>query len=141
MNPTDTQMAGPPGENTQDPSPAARVITDLIAAISQGRADHVRALTDPDVTWRPATRPARSFYQGHAETIGLLADLRAAYGPYRTEIDILTTETDRTGTRVTARTSVGREPPHGAQPMPAIVSTFTLRNGLVTAVESRPQAR
>src|SRR5436190_23067654 len=70
----------------EGPSPI-QVVSDLIAAICDGRVEDVLALVDPQVVWRPVTRPGLSRYEGHPGMVRMVADLRAAYGRYRAEIE------------------------------------------------------
>jgi hypothetical protein len=111
----------------------SQIVTDLIAAISDGRTGDVQGLVHPEVIWRPLARPGLSQYDGHDGMVRFIADLRAAYGPYRVEIDDLTEETD---TRVVVLAHVVHQTETGEQPGPATRSTFTLQDGLVFAMQA-----
>jgi ketosteroid isomerase-like protein len=112
--------------------PPSEVVSQLIAAVSDGRIEDLLALVDPGVRCIPATRPGRTVYEGHAGMARLVADLSAAYGPHRIEVEEITVES---GTQVTARTRVLQESDHGDLLLRRITSVYTLRAGLVTSIE------
>jgi hypothetical protein len=132
-----------PGEDADHGRPPAQVITELVAAICAGRVEDALALVDPAIEWQPVTRPARSLYRGHSQIARFIADLSAAYGRYRIEIDDVTAETGAQATaepctRFMVRTHVVRETDQGDLPLPVITSAFTFHNGLVASVYGDP---
>ncbi len=126
------QSADESGERFRLPSV---VVSELIAAVSDGRVDDLLTLVDPGVECMPATRPGLTIYQGHEGMARLVADLAAAYGRHRIEVDDITQNTD---TQVTARTRVIRESDHGDVLARRTKSVYTIRSGLVTRIESDP---
>ncbi len=107
----------------------------MIAAVSDGRIEDLLALVDPEVRCIPVSRPALTVYEGHAGMARLVADLSAAYGPHRIEVEDITVESD---TQVTAQTRVVQESDHGDLLLRRIKSVYTLRAGLVTSIEGDP---
>src|SRR5947207_905339 len=67
--------ADSPAGSGADRSPI-QVVSELIAAICDGRIEDVLALVDPRVVWRPVTRPGLSQYEGHPGMVRMIADLR-----------------------------------------------------------------
>jgi ketosteroid isomerase-like protein len=58
----------------------------MFAAHAGGRWEEMLSYLDPDITWMPlATRPNRIVYAGHADTMRLVKDQRAALGDFRIE--------------------------------------------------------
>ncbi len=82
----------------------------------------------------PGLPPALTVYEGHAGMARLVADLSAAYGPHRIEVEDITVESD---TQVTAQTRVVQESDHGDLLLRRIKSVYTLRAGLVTSTRRR----
>jgi hypothetical protein len=58
-------------------------------AWTDGRMDDVVATMQPDVTWKPLTRPARSFYRGHAGIRRMREDVARVHGTFHTEMSDL----------------------------------------------------
>jgi ketosteroid isomerase-like protein len=124
----------------------AQVVSELMTAICDGRIEDMLALVDPRVLWEPVGRPALTLYQGHAGMVRLVADLQAAYGRYRLEVDDVTADTGAqvaapTGIRVMVRARVVQETDDGDMVPRPIRSVFTLRDGLVTSMEGEPDTR
>ncbi len=131
------------GEDDDRGRSPAQVVSELMAAICDGRIEDMLALVHPQVIWQPVARPGLTMYEGHAGMIRLVADLGAAYGRYRLEVEEITADTGRqavaeSGTKVTVRARVVRETDGGDLVLPPITSAFTLRGGLVTLMESEP---
>jgi len=108
-------------------------VTELIAAIGDGRRETVLALVDPGVVWRPVSRPGQTEYRGHAGILRFMSDLRVAYGRFRIEVEHIMTTSD---TEVVSRAHPVRETDEGDQPGPTITSVYTVRAGLVVGLES-----
>jgi hypothetical protein len=113
--------------------PPAAVAVELLSAIIAGRTGDMVALTAPDVTWRSAVRPGLTLYEGHEGIRRYAADLRAAWDPFRIEID--TVGNDEPG-QATVRVRVIRRGEHGDLPPMLVRAVFTVREGLVTAMEA-----
>jgi len=64
----------------------AGVVRALFTAYNEDRLDDMLRLVDTGAVWEPATRPARSFYLGQDGTMGLVMDMRAAYGAHRIDV-------------------------------------------------------
>ncbi len=136
--------AEPPEGCGEGPSPA-QVVSELIAAICDGRIEDVLALVDPQVVWRAVTRPGLSHYQGHPGMVRMVADLRAAYGPFRAEVEDIASDADtvmpaRCEVHVTVRVRAVRQTDLGEMPGPPIRALYTLRAGRVVLMESELEA-
>ena len=112
---------------------AIEVVTQLIAAIGDGRDETVLELVDPAVQWRPVTRPGQSVYYGHTGMLRFMSDLQGAYGPFRIEVEYIMATT---ATEVVSRSRPVRETPSGDQPGESIVSVYTVHEGRVIGLES-----
>ena len=65
---------------------ARQVAKAMFAAHAGGRWEEMLSYLHRDITWMPlATRPNRIVYAGHAETMQLVKDQRAALGDFRIE--------------------------------------------------------
>ena len=65
---------------------ARQVAKAMFAAHAGGRWEEMLPYLHRDITWMPlATRPNRIVYAGHAETMQLVKDQRAALGDFRIE--------------------------------------------------------
>ncbi len=104
-----------PGGQDQQRKPPTQLVSELIAAICDGRTEDVLTLVQPQTVWQPLTRPGLSVYQGHAGMTRLLGDLSAIYGRFRVDIDTITADTS---TRVTVQARIVRETEHGDLPLP-----------------------
>jgi hypothetical protein len=120
------------GDGSRAHRSPSELVSELIAAVSDARIEDLLALVDPKVVCIPATRPGLTVYNGHAGMAKLVADLKAAYGPHRIEIEDITEES---GARVTARTRVVQESSQGARILQRVTSVYTLSSGLVTSIE------
>jgi hypothetical protein len=67
-------MRGEDGDRRRSPT---EVVSELMAAICDGRIEDMLALIHPQVMWLPVARPGRSLYAGHAGMIRLVDDLSA----------------------------------------------------------------
>src|SRR6266702_3521938 len=83
------------GEDDDRGRSPAQVVSELMAAICDGRIEDMLALVHPQVIWQPVARPGLTMYEGHAGMIRLVADLGAAYGRYRLEVEEITADTGR----------------------------------------------
>jgi ketosteroid isomerase-like protein len=119
--------------NTDRARSAIEVVTRLIAAIGDDRREAVLALVDPNVVWRPVSRPGQSVYHGHAGMLRFMSDLRTAYGRFRIEVEYIMATS---ATEVVSRARPIRETPSGDQPGQPIVSVYTIREGRVICLES-----
>jgi hypothetical protein len=131
------------GEDGDRGGSAAQVVSELMAAICDGRIEDMLALVHPQVMWLPVARPGRSLYEGHAGMIRLVDDLSAAYGRFRLEVIEISADVGKqaaaeSGTQVTVRARVVRETDGGDLALPPVTGMFTLRGGLVTSMESEP---
>jgi hypothetical protein len=90
------------------------------------------------VTWEPVTRPGRSFYNGHAETLQLVKDIRDALGEFRISWDELNELNDG---RVVCAGHIVLISETGETPGPFIESVLTFRDGLIIDLESSAAAR
>lgn len=124
-------------EDAQRPASPAQMVTELMAAIADARTGDMLALVHPDVVWQALARPGLAIYEGHADMVQMVADISAAYGPYRIEIDDISVDTD---TQVTVRVRAIRETDGGDLPMRLVTSVFTLRDGLVASMEAEPDS-
>jgi ketosteroid isomerase-like protein len=122
------------GDDQRSASPA-QVVTELMAAIADARIGDMLALVHPDVVWWALARPGLTMYEGHTGMVQMVADISAAYGPYRIEIDDISVDTD---TQVTVRVRAIRETDGKDLPMRLVTSVFTLRDGLVVSMEADP---
>ena len=122
-------------EDAQRPASPAQVVTELMAAIADARTGDMLALVHLDVVWQALARPGLTMYEGHAGMVRMVADISAAYGPYRIEICDISVDTD---TQVTVRVRAIRETDGGDLPMRLVTSVFTLRDGLVASMEAEP---
>lgn len=114
-----------------------------MAAICDGRIEDMLALVHQQVLWEPVGRPALTLYQGHTGMVRLVADLQAAYGRYRLEVDDIAADTDTevaapAEIRVMVRARVVQETDGGDMAPRPIRSVFTLRDGLVASMEGEP---
>jgi ketosteroid isomerase-like protein len=124
--------AGKPGSG----HPASQVARAALAAIAEGRVADLMALTDPQVVVMPTTRPGLSVYDGHAAVAELVEDLRAAWGKYRLVVTDAGTRAGSAGDVVTLRLRVVESEREGTE-WPPVLAEFTVRDGLVTLIESR----
>jgi hypothetical protein len=118
-----------PGEQDRT---AVQVIAELYAAIRDRRIADVLALVDEKIICMPLVRPGLSMYQGHDGMARLVRDLHAVYGDYCVKIDEITEQ----GMTVTVQARIFPEPGLGPPPLP-VISVYTLRDGLVTTIESQ----
>jgi hypothetical protein len=117
----------------------ADVVGELLAAIGDGRVADALALVDPAVVWLPSIRPGRTLYEGRPGVAQFIADLHAAYGRFRLEVQSVAAtagDEDAAMTQVTAQMGGVRETVAGPMALPALTALFTVRGGLVTSMES-----
>jgi len=119
--------------NTDRERSAIEVVTQLIVAVGDGRREAVLALVDPNVVWRPVSRPGQSVYHGHAGMLRFMSDLHTAYGRFRIEVEYIMATS---ATEVVSRARPVRETPSGDQPGQSILSVYTIRDGRVICLES-----
>jgi SnoaL-like domain len=116
-----------------------QVASALLAAIADGRAADAAALVDPQVVWVPSIRPGRTLYEGRDGVALFVADLHAAYGRFRIVVHDITPGDGavNTGeTEVMARIGGFRQIGGGELPLSSLTILFTVRDGLVTFMES-----
>lgn len=114
----------------------AAVVRALFTAHNEGRIDDVLRLVDTGAIWEPATRPARDFYLGRDGTLGLLADLRAAYGEHRVECHEVH-QLDDGQLRVVGE--LIRTAPDADPRVVAFATVVTIRDGRVARLASQPE--
>jgi ketosteroid isomerase-like protein len=117
---------------------ASDVAKAMFSAHAGGRLEEMLSYLHRDITWMPfATRPGRTVYAGHADTLQLVKDQRAAMGSFRIEWEKFTELDDGRlvcpGQTVTT-TDIGETP--GL----SFVCFLTFRDGLVYDLESEPRA-
>jgi ketosteroid isomerase-like protein len=120
-------------EPDQTPVQIARA---MYSALVDGRLDEMLAYLHPKVTWEPVTRPARSFYVGHAETLQLVTDLREALGEFRIDWEEICELSDG---RVVCAGHIVLITDDGEAPGQFIEATLRLQDGLIIGLESRPR--
>ena len=113
--------------------PPVSVVLALTKAMRDDRADDVLALVDPGVIYKPLDPSGPGGYRGHEGMISLVQDVHATYGNYQIEIVEVTEEP---GPEVTVQTWVVPEPGRGL-PFPMRLM-YTLRDGLITSIQSLP---
>ena len=114
----------------------AAVVRALFAAHNEGRIDDVLSLVDTGAIWEPATRPARSFYLGRDGTLGLLTDLRAAYGEHRIECHEVHQLDDG---QLEVVGELIRSAPDADPRVVAFTTLVTIRDGRVAKLMSQPE--
>jgi ketosteroid isomerase-like protein len=119
------------------PRSGIEVVRALFTAHDEGRIEDMLALVHPDVVWEPQTRPARSTYIGHAGTLAMVDDLRAALGVYRIDYDNVVELADG---RILAQGDLVRKTPEGEVRGPRVECVVTLFDGLVIALDSSGRA-
>jgi SnoaL-like protein len=113
--------------------PPAQIVRDLYEAIRDNRIKDMLALVHPDVTCRPLVRPGLTVYHGHDGIVRLASDMHATHGHYQIKI---TRITEQPGPQLTVQAWIIPEPGRGTQ-LP-VTSVYTLRDGLITTIESFP---
>jgi ketosteroid isomerase-like protein len=126
-------MAAPAGPEKN----AAETARDMYSAFVDGRLNDLLSYLHPKVTWEPVTRPGRSFYLGHAETLQLVNDVRDALGAFRIEWEQITELGDG---RVVCAGHIVLITDAGEAPGPFVESTLTFRDGLIVDLASRPRS-
>jgi hypothetical protein len=100
----------------------------------------VLALTDPRVVCLPVTRPGRSVYEGHAGMAVLVRDLRAVWGHYRVKAEEAGgARPDGAGGELVRLRLLVAETDAGDMAVAPVLTEFTVRDGLVTRIESTPE--
>jgi SnoaL-like domain len=120
----------PRGEHVTTP---VRVVLDLYEAMRERRIDDMLALVHPDVTCQPVVRPGLTTYAGHDGITRLALDMHATYGHYQVTI---TSITEQPGPQVTVQAWIVPEP--GREQQLPVRSVYTLRDSLITTIESFP---
>lgn len=123
-------MASPRG--SQNGRSSLEMILELYEALRDGRIEDVLAVTDPQVTCQPLVRPGLTFYHGHQGMTSLARDLHTVHGNYQVAIDRITED----GSKITVQARIMHKP-GGPQPL-RVTSEYTLRDGLIYSIESRP---
>jgi hypothetical protein len=128
-------MAGSGGP----PEAAVDVARGVLAAVSEGRVGEVLELVDPEVVWKPVTRPGRTVYFGHEGMAQVAADLRGVYGPFGLAVEDTGEGCEAAGSvHVTLRVRVVRQDAGGGESWGRpVLADFTVREGRVTVMESR----
>jgi len=120
----------PHGEHVTTP---VQVVLDLYEAMRERRIEDMLALVHPDVTCQPVVRPGLTTYAGHDGIARLALDMHATHGHYQVTI---TSITEQPGPQVTVQAWIVPEPGRGQQ-LP-VRSVYTLRESLITTIESFP---
>jgi ketosteroid isomerase-like protein len=117
---------------------ARRVAKAMFAAHAGGRWEEMLSYLHRDITWMPlATRPNRIVYAGHADTMQLLKDNRAALGNFRIEWDEFSELDDG---RLVCPGQTVTITDNGEVPGLSFVCYLTFRDGLVYDLESESRA-
>jgi hypothetical protein len=106
----------------------------MYSALVAGRLDEMLSYLHPKVTWEPVTRPGRSFYVGHAESLQLVKDIREALGEFRIDWADISELSDG---RVVCAGHIVLITYAGEAPGPFIEATLRFRDGLIIDLESR----
>lgn len=115
------------------------VASAMLTAIANGRAVDAAALCDPRVVWVPSIRPGRTLYEGREGVAQFVPDLHAAYGRFRIVVHDITpwdAAVNQDETEVTALIGGFRQIGGGELTLPKLTILFTVRDGLVTFMES-----
>jgi ketosteroid isomerase-like protein len=115
------------------------VASAMLTALADGRVEDVVALVDPQVVWVPSIRPGRTLYEGRAGVAQFVADLHAAFGRFRVVVHDITQGGDGVNageTEVTALIGGFRQIGGGELTLPGLTILFTVRDGLITFMES-----
>ena len=117
---------------------ARRVARAMFAAHAGGRWEEMLSYLHRDITWMPlATRPNRVVYAGHADTMQLVKDQRAALGDFRIQWEEFSELDD--GRLVCPGQTVSTTDT-GEVPGLSFVCYLTFRDGLVYDLESESRA-
>ena len=129
------------GEPATDP---VRTVMNLYEAIRDRRISDMLALVDPKIACFPLVRPEYSVYCGHDAMVKLVDYMHEVHGEYRLEIGRVTV---RDGPRasgpkvkVTVEAAILPEPGPGRPRAVPVTSEYTVENGLITWIVSKPAA-
>jgi SnoaL-like domain len=114
---------------------SVRIALGFMAAVRDRRIKDMLALVDPEIICEPLVRPGRTVYQRHDGMVLFVTDMHTVFGCYQFEIDKIT---ERDGAKVAVQARMLPESGHSPMPAMPIVILFTLRDGLITAVEGEP---
>jgi SnoaL-like protein len=120
-------------DNEETGRTPAEVVLEFYAALRDRRIGDILAVADPEISCFPLLRPGLSEYFGHDGMIRLSEDMHAAHGQY----DFTADKVVEDGDKVTVYARILPEPGLGQEDLP-ITSVYTLRNGLILAIESQP---
>jgi hypothetical protein len=111
----------------------------LLTALAANQVSDVLALCDPAVVCYPATRPARTVYEGHAGMAQMVSDVHAVWGRFQMETEYAgmgdAAPADG-GVRVLVRHTLIAETAGRPVLSGPVMAQFTVRDGLVTSIES-----
>lgn len=121
-------------EGLDGPLPSdVEVVRNLMAAIAEDRLYEVKALVHPDAVWMALARPGLTQYRGHDGMARFLADIHAAYGPFRVDISEIVPFGDNKVKLVAQAVQLSQP---DEQRLPPAMSTFTLVEGQVIHMEA-----
>jgi len=124
------------GERSKDP---AQVVLDWYAAIQDRRIEDMLALAHPEISCYPLIRPGQTAYYGHDAIVKLMDDLHRMLGNYQLKIDKITKHDLPLGdVKVTVRSRTMPEPGRGQPAVVALTSDYTVHDGLITRIHSKP---
>jgi ketosteroid isomerase-like protein len=127
--------------NSRGKEEAARRTLELYTAIRDRRVPDMLALLHPEVVCTPLVRPGLSVYEGHEAMIKLVGDVHNQHGDYRVEIDEITQDADPQGVvTVTVQARILPEPGCGRPATVPVATVYTVRDGMIIAIESTPGA-
>jgi ketosteroid isomerase-like protein len=115
----------------------AGVAKAMFSAQVDGRLDEMFAYIHPDIRCMPVTRPGRTLYVGHEETMQLIIDVRSSLGEHRIDWQEFS-ELDDGRLVCIGQPVMIRE--DGEVFLPFFECFLTFRDGLVIQLESRPRA-
>ncbi len=114
---------------------SADVVLELYETLRDSRTEEMLALVDPQVICLPLVWAGLGVYEGHDGMLRLDHDMHAAHGNYQITIDKITVRNG--GSTVTVQAVILAEPGRRQPPLP-VKSVYTLRDGLITFIESLP---
>jgi len=117
---------------------ARQVAKAMFAAHAGGRWEEMLSYLHRDITWMPlTTRPNRIVYAGHADTMQLVKDQRAALGDFRIEWEEFSELDDG---RLVCPGQTVTTTDTGETPGLSFICYLTFRDGLVYDLESESPA-
>jgi SnoaL-like domain len=123
-------------ERGKDP---VQVVLDFYDAVWNRRIEEMLALLDPEIACYPLIRPGQNTYYGHDDMVKLVDDLHHLLGNFQFKIDKITEHKLPQGDiRVTVVSRTLPEPGRGQPAVQHLISEYTLHDGLITWIHSKP---